>query len=301
MHRSHRSYGFTLIELLVVIAIIAILAAILFPVFAQVREKARQTTCASNEKQIALAILQYVQDFDETMPPNEYGTSNSSSQLYWPFLVDPYVKSGVQSSATGPAKSQLKSVFFCPDYLASTPDGQSVIRNEAKTRGLFSYNVNDYICPDLEVGKTFQAPATLGTIDAPASLVMVAESLGDLSYVQGRDDAAGGYNDLTTSGTNFHDACYMNARRRHSNGSNYAFTDGHVKWFPAPGDTLGAQYNGGGYTGQDRSTTIAWAKCDTGRFSNPVGYFFPPRGVVQAANPGASKFQGSSFPSDTCQ
>jgi prepilin-type N-terminal cleavage/methylation domain-containing protein len=60
--------GFTLIELLVVIAIIAILAAILFPVFAKVREKARQTTCTSNEKQIGLGILQYVQDYDETYP-----------------------------------------------------------------------------------------------------------------------------------------------------------------------------------------------------------------------------------------
>jgi prepilin-type N-terminal cleavage/methylation domain-containing protein len=61
--------GFTLIELLVVIAIIAILAAILFPVFAQAREKARQTACVSNAKQFALSILMYVQDYDETMMP----------------------------------------------------------------------------------------------------------------------------------------------------------------------------------------------------------------------------------------
>jgi len=60
--------GFTLIELLVVIAIIAILAAILFPVFAKVREKARQTSCLSNEKQLGLAITQYVQDYDEKLP-----------------------------------------------------------------------------------------------------------------------------------------------------------------------------------------------------------------------------------------
>jgi prepilin-type N-terminal cleavage/methylation domain-containing protein/prepilin-type processing-associated H-X9-DG protein len=60
--------GFTLIELLVVIAIIAILAAILFPVFARAREKARQTSCLSNTKQLGLAILQYVQDYDETYP-----------------------------------------------------------------------------------------------------------------------------------------------------------------------------------------------------------------------------------------
>ena len=63
-----RQKGFTLIELLVVIAIIAILAAILFPVFSAAREKARQTMCASNEKQLALAMVQYVQDNDEMFP-----------------------------------------------------------------------------------------------------------------------------------------------------------------------------------------------------------------------------------------
>ncbi len=67
-----KKQGFTLIELLVVIAIIAILAAILFPVFAQAREKARQTTCASNEKQMGLAILQYQQDYDEMFPMMHY-------------------------------------------------------------------------------------------------------------------------------------------------------------------------------------------------------------------------------------
>ncbi len=87
--------GFTLIELLVVIAIIAILAAILFPVFAQAREKARQTSCLSNEKQIGLAYIQYTQDNDEYYPSTvNYGSS-------WVHEVYPYVKS------TG--------VFTCPD------------------------------------------------------------------------------------------------------------------------------------------------------------------------------------------
>ena len=70
---THRK-GFTLIELLVVIAIIAILAAILFPVFAKAREKARQTTCLSNQKQLNLAVLSYAQDYDEILTP---------SLIYW--------------------------------------------------------------------------------------------------------------------------------------------------------------------------------------------------------------------------
>jgi prepilin-type N-terminal cleavage/methylation domain-containing protein/prepilin-type processing-associated H-X9-DG protein len=81
--------GFTLIELLVVIAIIAILAAILFPVFAQAREKARAASCVSNEKQIALAIIQYTQDADESYPIGVQQDWNNS----WPVTVQPYIKS----------------------------------------------------------------------------------------------------------------------------------------------------------------------------------------------------------------
>jgi prepilin-type N-terminal cleavage/methylation domain-containing protein len=93
--------GFTLIELLVVIAIIAILAAILFPVFAQAREKARQTGCLSNVKQIGLGIQMYVQDFDEYVPRNAYADPprvaegdhfvNCSSPR-WMDVIQPYIK-----------------------------------------------------------------------------------------------------------------------------------------------------------------------------------------------------------------
>jgi prepilin-type N-terminal cleavage/methylation domain-containing protein/prepilin-type processing-associated H-X9-DG protein len=118
---ARRSHGFTLIELLVVIAIIAILAAILFPVFAQAREKARQTSCLSNLKQMGLAVLMYVQDNDEMYPPNSVSAPSGftfSNTYYWFFglilqsngaaklipsygLVQPYVKNGqVQACLT---------------------------------------------------------------------------------------------------------------------------------------------------------------------------------------------------------
>jgi len=85
--------GFTLIELLVVIAIIAILAAILFPVFAKAREKARQSSCTSNLKQITLAALQYAQDYDEKMVPH-YVITAGWGAVYRPYdLLQPYVKS----------------------------------------------------------------------------------------------------------------------------------------------------------------------------------------------------------------
>jgi len=90
--------GFTLIELLVVIAIIAILAAILFPVFARAREKARQSSCLSNTKQIALAVHMYAQDYDEMLP---YGQTDSTPVTYVIYslasgtsVLSPYVKNG---------------------------------------------------------------------------------------------------------------------------------------------------------------------------------------------------------------
>ena len=93
--------GFTLIELLVVIAIIAILAAILFPVFARARENARRSSCQSNEKNLALSIMQYTQDYDEKLPSHwTDGGSYEGSKLQWVNTLQPYVKNF--------------QVFFCP-------------------------------------------------------------------------------------------------------------------------------------------------------------------------------------------
>src|SRR5687767_16034343 len=90
--------GFTLIELLVVIAIIAILAAILFPVFAQARSKARQAMCLSNQKQLGTAFMMYVQDHDETFPPTDYDAPGLG-RVTWPTLVDPYVRANIAKEA----------------------------------------------------------------------------------------------------------------------------------------------------------------------------------------------------------
>ena len=89
--RAPKTKGFTLIELLVVIAIIAILAAILFPVFARAREKARQSACQSNLKQIGLALKMYTQDYDETNLRMYFGTGSMAYR--WHQAVQPYMKS----------------------------------------------------------------------------------------------------------------------------------------------------------------------------------------------------------------
>ena len=102
----HRPKGFTLIELLVVIAIIAILAAILFPVFAQAREKARAITCLSNQKQLTLGWLMYAEDYDETFVMSAVcqRCSSTGGQVYWLEMIEPYVKSNGQSENLGATK-----------------------------------------------------------------------------------------------------------------------------------------------------------------------------------------------------
>ncbi len=132
--------GFTLIELLVVIAIISLLAAILFPVFAAAREKARTTTCASNEKQLGLAFLQYTQDYDEQFPVGAnavFGPAspNPPALAYgWARQLFPYVKS------TG--------MFACPDdptapYAATGNVTFSYAMNANLHHGYLQYNVVD--------------------------------------------------------------------------------------------------------------------------------------------------------------
>lgn len=121
MNTSRRMRGFTLIELLVVIAIIAILAAILFPVFAQARDKARQASCISNCKQIGTAVMMYVQDYDEQMPMSrQSNASDAGSSRIMPYsiLIYPYVKNlAVYGCPSDSSRPNRAAAAWCPNEM----------------------------------------------------------------------------------------------------------------------------------------------------------------------------------------
>jgi prepilin-type N-terminal cleavage/methylation domain-containing protein/prepilin-type processing-associated H-X9-DG protein len=211
MLRRLRRYAFTLIELLVVIAIIAILAAILFPVFAQAREKARGATCASNLKQLALGWLMYAQDYDEANPMTAQQDPRGG-QVYWQYMIDPYIKGGVKLFANNGATDvgARVSIFVCPNYNTPSPAPSGYVG----VYPLLSY------APNIHATTAWWSPPqvkTLASIAEPANLIMLAPNNGGTET--GWD--AGGMTGLSR------------AFGRHSGGAHYALYDGHVKWYRA--------------------------------------------------------------------
>jgi len=185
--------GFTLIELLVVIAIIAILAAILFPVFARAREKARQASCLNNQKQWALAWHMYVQDYDEWIPPfcrrlvvDGVGVDWCWDQL-WFMVLEPYVKN--------------QAIRFCPSD------------NFRGGYGI-NYGYNCYYLREPAWGLA-EGAMKLAEITKPAETIMAGET-NQGQYVL--------YNPTVTS------EAWRYCYNRHNGGSNYSFCDGHAKW-----------------------------------------------------------------------
>jgi len=201
-----KAKGFTLIELLVVIAIIAILAAILFPVFAKVREKARQTSCASNMKQIGLAVIQYTQDNDEKYPARQYHGSNSDT---WRISVFPYVK------ATG--------VFACPSNPSGTVKGYDGYP--------ISYGGNYNSAPyyNQDFGNMYpggiNGTGVFGDSDAPG--VALASIVSPAEVIAVQEQTNEGYADANV--LNHYTGANHDLFAGHTGMSNYLFCDGHVK------------------------------------------------------------------------
>ncbi|MBQ0106226.1 MAG: DUF1559 domain-containing protein [Armatimonadetes bacterium] len=194
--------GFTLIELLVVIAIIAILAAILFPVFAQAREKARQTSCLSNCKQIGTALQLYCDDYEETMPntfescdPLEPGKKFLISianigvfnAYSWRDAIYPYVKN--------------VNMFICP----------------SGRKDLTGYAYNYCLVYDFNMNKR-PSPIALSQIKNPSELVFCQDACQELANNCTRNEAW--RFDIRLGGAN-----------RHNDGGNVTFCDGHAKYF----------------------------------------------------------------------
>jgi len=232
---SPRTRGaFTLIELLVVIAIISILAAILFPVFAKAREKARQSSCLSNMKQIGLAMMQYTQDYDETIPLAEFPTTGSGlfpRNDKWMDVLFPYHKSPAIFQCPSDALDGGLNIYDKNQAYVHPPSAR------AATYGTFEYGSYAFNNGYQAGGDPFSPPsgAALADLRQPADTVLVSE-------VQGN----GGYGDIWWFGTgddpeapqvrhgnrilaNANNPFYGGIVDRHNGITNTLFGDGHVK------------------------------------------------------------------------
>ncbi len=199
--------AFTLIELLVVIAIIAILAAILFPVFAQAREKARQTVCLSNQNQMGLAVQMYLQDYDEQLPLAATSPTPSSF-LNWHDLLDPYLKN--------------KQVWICPDSKLPTKNAYGKL--------VCQYGWNAfYLNTGVSVKSIYSlnnAPGvSLAAATSPSHTVMIMDCRGIDGYLPA--DHLSTY--VLPPSQPYSDYWGL-PDPRHSGGVNVTFLDTHAKW-----------------------------------------------------------------------
>jgi len=241
--------GFTLIELLVVIAIIAILAAILFPVFATAREKARQTACLSNMKQMGLAFIQYTQDYDERAPEGICTPLNAGgSREHWAAALNPYMKSAniytCPSDPTNPASSTniVMSYAINANFgIDQTSDSQSMSQFTAPSVTVLLVEIRGF-------GRGNLSDATQGALSSrgheSSAFCLPSGDCGTPANNAGNWGVlyATGYfvNSVLPVPTGNFDAIFT-AQPAHNGGSNYALADGHVKWLM--GTSVSVGYN----------------------------------------------------------
>ena len=221
---SQRRPAFTLIELLVVIAIIAILAAILFPVFGRARENARRSSCQSNLKQIGLGWMQYSQDYDERIVPySSDGSSFTGVSHNWATALQPYLKS--------------TQIYVCPsdtgdNHILSYTYNATIGNNG---RSLAFFQETSIVPVFLDAGGTDQtAPVSANNIRALA-FFLDSPSGNGRRLADGATPSIGNWSSIIATDL----PAGAVKPDRHLDGANYAFADGHVKWFRSEGPSGG--------------------------------------------------------------
>ncbi|GBC94357.1 hypothetical protein HRbin16_00138 [bacterium HR16] len=252
--------GFTLIELLVVIAIIAILAAILFPVFAQAREKARQASCLSNFKQVGTGVMMYTQDYDECFPYNRFIGPGGATWSNWKYTVLPYIKN-LQVYECPNARPQIarlmgdnerpwrgskmdetwahcnpESPWYKNDPLCSIPQSQNLWFPRGYTVNGAVFNLSAWLNADGTSGAT--PPRKLADLDMPAETIWLQDGrnyepdTGPWALVRcwcaPPGDPLGG--DVPTPESPCGYVRQYGWLINHLKGANFIFADGHVKW-----------------------------------------------------------------------
>jgi prepilin-type N-terminal cleavage/methylation domain-containing protein/prepilin-type processing-associated H-X9-DG protein len=199
--------GFTLIELLVVIAIIAILAAILFPVFARVREKARQASCTSHMRQICAAQMMYTDDYDGRLP----------SRVMWAHCIQPYAKN--------------LQIFSCPSW------GKTVIM--VSFRGTCQRDYGQY--PSLVPFKGGYGVACYSTGSMPGRLLARYRAPADMIWlIEVPCDSDPSTTGRCANHSNPDSPCADGpwVHPRHNDGCVFGYLDGHVKWDPITDEAI---------------------------------------------------------------